>query len=533
MPARVATAAETVACERATIAAGISARELMERAGRAAADEIVRRFRLILPGGSTAFTGPGNNGGDGWVVARCLAESEFPVTVIEAAPVKSPEAQAAEHDAGAPVENLQRVEGAEDEAPHIADASVHVDALLGTGSSGAPRDTVAAAIEILNRAGDEGAVVVSLDVPSGLDATTGGHELCVHADLTLTFGVVKRGLLLARDVCGEIMVLDIGLEPGPELDSLPLLVDHDWVAARIPEIPPNAHKGTRRRLAIVAGGEGMAGAAILAANGALRSGIGLIRLAVAPLNIAAIHIGLPEALVQPWPTDAAALARLNDDADALAIGPGLGRSPDVRDLVERVLLAWRGPIVVDADALSVFEGDAPSLAKLLHGRPAVITPHPAELARLLGCDTTTVVENRFEIGRDFARDSGASVLLKGTPTVIFAPDGQRFVSAAGTAALATGGSGDILTGIIGTLLAQGLEPTSTLESGATESSPSKNIPTAEIGAVAAFIHGRAAELCGPVRGTTLEDILLALPDAWNENVVPNEGAVISCIPAIP
>src|SRR6266508_3469686 len=223
MPGRVATASETVACERATIDAGISARALMERAGRLAADEIIHRFRLALPAGVAVFTGPGNNGGDGWVVARCLAESGFPVTVIEAAPVKTPEAQAAEHDAGVPTKNVERAEDGEADTPHIADAPILVDALLGTGSSGAPRDTIAAAIEILNCAGEEGAVVVALDVPSGLDATNGAHELSVHADLTLTFGVVKRGLLLARDVCGEIMVLEIGLRGGPDLDSLPML----------------------------------------------------------------------------------------------------------------------------------------------------------------------------------------------------------------------------------------------------------------------------------------------------------------------
>jgi len=533
MPARVATAAESVACERATIDAGTSSRELMERAGRAAADEIIRRFKLILPGGTAVFTGPGNNGGDGWVVARCIAEAGFPVTVIEAAPVKTEEAQAAEHDAGVPSENVAELPGVEPDGPHIADAPVIVDALLGTGSSGEPRETIAAAIEIINRAGRDGAATVALDVPSGLDASTGEHGLCVEADLTLTFGVLKRGLLVAREVSGEIVVLDIGLDSKPSLESLPLLVDHDWVAKRIPEIPADAHKGTRRRLAIVAGGEGMAGAAILAGKGALRSGIGLIRLAVAPENIAAIHVGLPEALVQRWPADAAALAKLNDDADALAIGPGLGRSSEVRDLVERVLLAWRGPVVVDADALSVFEADAASLAKLLRGRPAVITPHPAELGRLLGRETANVLKNRFDIGTELARDIGGAVLLKGTPTVIFGPDGQRFVSAAGTAALATGGSGDVLSGIVGTLLAQGIAPSSTLEEGGTESAAMTPGSSAEIAAVAAFIHGRAAELCGPVRGTTLEDILLALRDAWNETGALNAGQTLACIPGVP
>ena len=515
MTARVATASETVACERATISAGTSARELMERAGRLAAEEIVRRFHFTLPGGVTVFTGSGNNGGDGWVVARCLAELDFPVTVIEAAPAKTEEARAAEDTAGIPAERVTESSVA-GQAPNLASAPIVIDALLGTGATGAPKGPISSAIEIVNQARHDGAVVIALDLPSGLDATTGDHELCVEADLTLTFGVAKRGQLLARDVCGEITVLDIGLTDGPSLNSLPELVDHAWTAERVPVIPSNAHKGMRRRLAIVAGGKGMAGAAILSGKGALRSGIGLLRLVVVGENVVAIHAGLPEAIVSEWPNDPTSLASLVAVADAIAIGPGLGNSPATRDLVERVLLAWKGPVVVDADALNVFAGDASSLATLLRGRPAIITPHPAELGRLLGRDTSYVTENRFEIGADFARESGAAVLLKGSPTVIFAPDGARYVSAAGTAALATGGSGDVLTGIIGTLLTQMV-----------------GMSAAEIAAVAAFVHGRAAELCGPVRGTTLDDILLALQEAWNEPVSPPPPNALTCIPPAP
>jgi len=487
----------------------------MERAGLLAAEEIIRRFHFILPGGVTVFTGSGNNGGDGWVVARCLAERDFPVTVIEAAPAKTEEARSAEDTAGVPAERVPDAATPEN-APAIASAPVVVDALLGTGAAGAPKGPIASAIEIVNQARRDGAVVIALDLPSGLDATTGDHELCVEADLTLSFGVAKRGQLLARDVSGEITVLDIGLKHGPPLDSLPELIDHAWAAARVPEIPSNAHKGMRGRLAIVAGGKGMAGAAILSGKGALRSGIGLLRIVVTRENVVSIHAGLPEAIVSEWPNDPAALASLAAVADAIAIGPGLGNSPATRDLVERVLLAWKGPVVVDADALNVFAGDASSLATLLRGRTAVITPHPAELARLLGRETSYVMENRFEVGADFARESGAAVLLKGSPTVIFAPDGARYVSAAGTAALATGGSGDVLTGIIGTLLTQMV-----------------GTRAAEIAAVAAFVHGRAAELCGSVRGTTLEDILLALNEAWNEPVSPPSPDAFTCIPAAP
>ena len=515
MTARVASASETMACERATISAGTSARELMERAGRLAAEEIVRRFHFTLPGGVTVFTGSGNNGGDGWVVARCLAELDFPVTVIEAAPAKTEEARAAEDTAGLPAEKIPDAVVPES-PPGIASSPIVIDALLGTGATGAPKGPIASAIEIVNQARRDGAVVIALDLPSGLDATTGDHSLCVTADLTLTFGVVKRGLLLARDTCGEITVIDIGLTDGPPLDLLPELVDHAWAASRIPAIPSAAHKGMRGRLAIVAGGQGMAGAAILSGKGALRSGIGLLRLVVTRENVVAIHCGLPEAIVSEWPSVPTSLASLAAVADAIAIGPGLGNTPATRDLVERVLLSWKGPVVVDADAVNVFAGDSASLATLLRGRPAIITPHPAELGRLLGRETGYVTENRFEVGADFARESGAAVLLKGSPTVIFAPDGVRYASAAGTAALATGGSGDVLTGIIGTLLAQMVGRSS-----------------AEIAAVAAFVHGRAAELCGPVRGTTLDDILLALPEAWNEPVSSHPPSALTCIPATP
>ena len=515
MPARVATASETVACERATIDAGTSAQELMERAGQAAANEISRRYAMLLPAGAAVFVGGGNNGGDGWVVARCLVEAGYPVTVIEAAPAKTPEARAAAEHAGNAVNTATQT-------AKLSDALVIIDALLGTGAAGAPRDPIASAIDIVNNAGDEGALVISLDIPSGLDATTGARELFVKADLTLTFGVAKRGHLLARDVCGELNVLDIGLSKSPAMERLPMLIDRSWVSDRIPPIPAAAHKGTRKRLSIVGGGEGMAGAAILAGKGALRSGIGLVKLVVKGENAAAVHVALPEAIVQPWPSSTRSMLRLTQDADAIAIGPGLGKSAATRDLVERVLLAWNGPVVVDADALNDFADDAAALAKLLRGRPAIITPHPAELGRLLGKTTDEIVANRFEIGAELAHDSGAAVLLKGSPTVIFAPTGERFVSAAGTAALATGGSGDVLTGIIGTLLAQ-----------LARNGPDPTIPVAEIAAVGAFVHGRAAELCGPVRGTTLEDILLAMSDAWNEGGGDPSEDILSCIPPVP
>jgi NAD(P)H-hydrate epimerase len=223
---------------------------------------------------------------------------------------------------------------------------------------------------------------------------------------------------------------------------------------------------------------------------------------------------VPSALITDWPTsDTQIEAEISKWADAIVIGPGLGKSKETRSLVERILGSSKLPVLLDADALNVFEGDTKSLGKLLEGRASLITPHPAEFARLAGIDVKTVLATRFDVGAQLARDLGATVLLKGSPTVIFTPDGIRQVVARGTAALGTGGSGDLLDGIAGTMLAQTRDAT-------------------VAGCCAAWIHGRAAELCEYVRGTTLDDVLYALPRAWNEIDPLPAPPVLAELPAV-
>ncbi len=318
-------------------------------------------------------------------------------------------------------------------------------------------------------------------------------------------------------------MLDIGLDdpsakgPGKSRDSdlsLPILVDGEWVRSRIPPIPFDAHKGMRKHLAVVGGGKGMPGAVVLASRGALRSGIGLVRVLVAPENVGPVLAAVPSALISEWPSSEAQIsAEISKWADAVVIGPGLGKSKDTRALVERILRNSRLPALLDADALNVFDGDSKSLAAVLDGRSALITPHVAEFARIAGIDVQSVLANRFDIGIDLARKLGATVLLKGSPTVIFNPEGDRYVIARGTAALGTGGSGDLLDGIAGTMLAQ-----------------TQNATVA--GCCAAWVHGRAAEFCEYVRGTTLEDVLYALPRAWNELEPSPEPPVLAQLPAV-
>ena len=513
MPVRVVGAKESAERDRAAMNRGISSRQLMQRAGEAAAGEIMRRFSDRLRDGAVVHTGPGNNGGDGWVVAGALSGAGVDVQVVEVAESKTPDAIAERASAIGSVRVVSESK----------DAGVVIDALLGTGSEGAPRGAIADAIETIAATRGRGARVVALDLPSGLDATTGTHSQCVVADITLSFGGVKRGSLLARDCCGEIVVLDIGLdeEAGPSMrvrnrdtPPLPVLVDSEYVESHVPTFRYDAHKGERKHLAIVGGGKGMPGAVVLAGRAALRSGIGLLHAFVASENLGSVLTAVPSALISAWPSDIDEISsRISKWADAILLGPGLGRSDETREIVERILRDSRLPVLLDADALNVFEGDVSALARLLSGRPALLTPHAAEFARLAGTDVPTVLASLFDVGAEISRQLGATVLLKGAPTVIFSPDGERFVSARGTAALGTGGAGDLLAGIAGTLLAQTGEPVASACS-------------------AAWIHGRAAELCGYVRGTTLEDVLYALPRAWNEREKPLIPPVLAELPAV-
>lgn len=506
MTVLVTTSAQATALDAATIAAGTPSRELMRRAGMAASAEIVRLLGDRASAGVRVLAGGGNNGGDGWVVAEDLARRGIPVAATEIAAARTDDARAA-RAAAVPVLARAREPG---------DGAAIVDALLGTGSSGAPAGAIGAAVKAMAKARAAGAYVISLDLPSGLDATTGAHAGAVVADATLTFGSVKRGQLISRASCGRIVALDIGLvPPDPEAELTELLGAGD-VYPCIPTIPARAHKGTRKKVAIVGGSEGMAGAVLLAAQAAFRSGVGLLRLCVSEGSVSAVHGAAPAALVTEWQPDSEFGDSNTGWADAVVIGPGLGKTARAKRLAEHVFKGEAKLLVVDADGLNIFARDANALVELLDGRPSVLTPHPAELGRLLQRDAQEIDAARFDVALEAARYFGAVVLLKGTPTVIAAPDGEIRVSAAGTPALATGGSGDVLAGMIGTLLAQTGDPFVSAY-------------------VAAWIHGRAAELATGgrnSRGTTLDDVLRMLPEAWQPVEEKLAPGVLAELPAI-
>jgi NAD(P)H-hydrate epimerase len=513
-PVFVVDAAGAAASDAAAIAAGIPSRALMQRAGAAAAAEIARHYRKELPGGVVVATGPGNNGGDGWVVAAALHAVGIRVRVVECEPARTPDAHA-ERDA-ALAAGVAATAQVSDLA--VGGERIAVDALLGTGfKAGAPlRDRIADAVAELLFIADRGGSVVALDVPTGLDATTGEHESAPPCELTLTFGTVKRGHLVARERCGAIVALDIGLGLHASAVGGDTLATPHWFRAHLPRIPADAHKGTRRKVVVLGGASGMAGAAMLAARGALRSGAGMVKCVVAPDSVSAIQEGEPAALAAPWPADDASFDRVIAQwADVVLVGPGLGQE-GAREMVEWLLGRWHGPVILDADGLNAFAGDADALAPLLAGRSAILTPHPTEFARLAGVDVGAVLADRFTLPGELARRTTATVLLKGTPTIVAGRDGgHATIVAEGTPVLATGGSGDVLGGIAATLLAQTVDPTTA-------------------GALAAFAHGRAASAVSArqVRGYTLDDILAALPSVWTMKIPVPRPPVLAALPAV-
>ncbi len=492
---QVVDAAGAATRDAAAISAGIPSRALMQRAGAAAAAEIGLRFGEELAAGVVVAAGPGNNGGDGWTIAAALHAVGIRVRVVQCGEPSTPDARA-ERD-GAIAAGVRH--GNILASLATGGERVVVDALLGTGfrAGTALHGELGAAVSIMRAMQEHGAGIVAVDLPSGLDATTGVHDEAPSCTLTLTFGSVKRGHLLARELCGTIVALDIGLGAhGLAPDGATLAIPR-WFRANLPRIPADAHKGTRKKVVVVGGAAGMAGAAMLAARGALRSGAGMVKCVVAQDSLQALQQGEPAALAAPWPHDDASLdTAITHWADVVLLGPGLGAAHG-RELVERVLRRWLGPVVLDADALNAFAGDADALVPLIGDREALLTPHPAEFARLAGCSLEEALAGRFDLPRELAKRLGATVLFKGVPTIVSRPDGDTVVVAEGTPILSTGGAGDVLGGIAATLLAQ------TDHAGLA-------------GAMAAFAHGRAASDCSDrqVRGYTLDDLLRALPDVW-------------------
>jgi hydroxyethylthiazole kinase-like uncharacterized protein yjeF len=473
----VLTAREMRRIDEETIRDFVPGLRLMENAGRGVTEELLRRFTPKKTDLIVVVCGKGNNGGDGFVVSRMLKRKGHRVKtylVGKPADVKG--------DAGANLKKCIKAgmkidlldDGGLDRLrADLERAEVVVDALFGTGFEGKPHGDARDVIESIN---DCPAAHVAVDIPSGVNASTGEAEVAVEADLTVTMALPKVGHLLlpGKALTGELVVHDIGVPPE-------VVVRHDLrtfalaasdVMASIPPRPPDAHKWSCGHAVAICGSPGLTGAATLTSVSAMRSGCGLVTLII-PRGLGAVMAAkLTEVMtlaVEDTPEGTlayrarAAILDFIKKADAVALGPGLSRNPDTVKLVRHILPRLGRPCILDADGINAFAGRPEKLKNL--DFPLIITPHAGEASRLFKTDKNKILGRPIDFTRKVARDLGLVMVLKGAPTVVAAPDGDVFINPTGNQGLATAGSGDVLTGIIAGLLAQGLEPIEAAASG--------------------------------------------------------------------
>lgn len=492
---------------------GFGSEMLMENACREALAVLKQDFDSLAGLKVSLLAGPGNNGGDAFGLARHLANHGAMAAIWHTAPTDSYQGSAAYHlglaqKCGVPAQLLTDLDEPWADQPDIV-----VDGLLGTGFRGPLRGPL---LELINRMNQASAYIFSLDIPSGLNGHNGRAEpAAVEATTTVTFQAAKVGLVMpgAEKYVGRLVVREIGL-PRAALDKVPhaiSLMTRQSALALMPKIQPDMYKGTAGHVLVLGGSRGLAGAPLLSSLGALRSGTGLVTLAC-PAGLARqIRPAFPEIMVWPlgdqdgWSADLVdQIIPFMANIDALALGPGLGREEAtgrfVRALLER-LGPDRPPLLLDADGLYWLSQDH-GLARFL-GPEDILTPHPGEMARLAGKSTAEVQDSRLETAREAARVFGANCVLKGPVSIIASPDGTMCLSPFSAPNLAVGGSGDVLSGICASLLAQGL----------------KALPAACLGV---YWHG----LCGqflaqvfPRRGNLASEIAHHLPHCWENDLL--------------
>ncbi len=460
--------------DRATIEGGlVPGPELMENAGRGIAENILHDILSGSPSEKVAvFCGKGNNGGDGLVIARHLYQAEVEITVYFLGPVDKLSTDARLNFDRAAGVGLNLVEVTSPDAlPEQPECEYIIDALFGTGFTDAPRGLAAEIIKYINRSRDAGKTIVAVDMPSGLNADTGQHEgEVVKADYTFPLALPKYGLYVSpgRELAGQVTVIPIGI-PDDVIDKFDLpieLITPELVAARLPHRKPDGHKGDFGKLLILAGSTGLTGAAAMAAKGALRCGCGLVKVACPQTLLPTIASLAMEATSWPLPDVAkkGALAlrglgeirKLTAEHDAVIVGPGLGQHHETQELVRRFLSKLDKPAIVDADGLNALAGHTDLLRKIKV--PPVLTPHPGEFRKLTGrtVPPESEIHERIKVAVDAACDLHCVMVLKGSPTLVAVPDGVCYLNPTGNSGMATGGSGDVLSGAIGSFLAQGM-----------------------------------------------------------------------------
>ena len=469
------------AADAATIDRGTPAEVLMDRAGRAVARAVIDVVERRYGSKVVIVCGKGNNGGDGFVAARALVREGLSVRCLSVGDVASSTGAAAHHyekwlAGGGTVEPFEVDELVGD---------IAVDAIFGTGFRGIAEGEASQAIEALTRFPGP---VVAVDIPSGVDGATGRCEgPCVDADVTVAMGAEKIGTAVGEggERAGAVVVAEIGI---PVTDAVAQMVEGPDVAEALPERSQGSHKRSSGTVVVLAGSDSMPGAALLTCRAALRAGSGYVNLATTDGVRSAAAETIPE-VVSVLASDSDVLTSdaierakpALEKADALAVGPGLSTGSGQRALIERIVREVDLPFVADADALNVLAEDPAILAD--RRAPAVLTPHPAELARLLAVDTARVQKDRVAAASEAATRFGCVVVLKGHRTVVASPDGEVVVDPAGGPELATAGTGDVLTGVVAAYLAAGLDPFTAAW-------------------VSTFVHGTAGALAAVGSGST-------------------------------
>ena len=509
---RILNAAQMREADRHTIEdIGIPSLVLMENAGRQVVSAIEAAYESQLEGRVAVLCGRGNNGGDGFVVARTLLQRGIEAAVFVIGSVEAVRGDARVNldilgRLGATVVEISDEQTWELHFSEISQCSLIVDAIFGTGLKaplGGMMETVVADVNA------SGIPIVSIDLPSGLSADT-PHLIgdCIDASLTVTLAAPKLPLVLppAEAHAGDVVIADIGI-PNEVLESLEgpyiELLTPEQLRGLVEPRAPDSHKGDFGRVTVIAGSRGKTGAAYLAAMGALRSGAGLVTLAAPACCLPILASMAPEYMTAALPdaksgvvTAAAIDTVLELDHDVIACGPGLGRDPSVAAFVRALVDRSTVPLVLDADALTVLADDPTGLVGR-EERDVIVTPHPGEMARLIGSSVDEVQANRIEVAGSFATTHRLYVVLKGNRTVIATPEGRIFINPNGNPGMATGGTGDLLTGMIAAWLAQLLDAEAACR-------------------LAVFLHGAAGDLAERNDGQvtmTATDLMLQLGKA--------------------
>lgn len=504
------TADEMRAMDRRTIDEfGMPGRVLMENAGRGAVEFLRQQFPDLAERHVAVAAGRGNNGGDGHVIARGLAQRDIAVTVYLLAEKNQVSGEAADNLAllermGVPVVEVPDADAFDSAKASMRRHDLWVDAILGTGLKSEVRGFFRDVIEFINNSEHP---VFAVDVPSGLNSDTGQVcGTCVRASATATFAFAKTGHFIYPGAWlrGTLHIVDIGIPPHIAAEVAPkqFLLTQSWVRGVFRPRSPDIHKGRTGHLLVVAGSPGKTGAASMSAMSAMRSGAGLVTLAVPAALNPVLETLLTEVMTVPLEDQGSGLLKssaretlleLTESKACLALGPGIGKSEGAREIVYALVSESRIPLVVDADGLNLLAGDISVLGRRKF--PTILTPHPGEMARLIDRSVKEIQTDRVGTARRFAETHRVHLVLKGANTVVAHPDGSTYINPTGNAGMASGGMGDVLTGLIAGFLTQGHSPEAAANA-------------------AVYLHGAAADslaaAMGPY-GYIATDVMQQLP----------------------